>query len=291
MKFAVNYSPAAAELFSKGLITVDLFKCPDWPDVIGKAQDLGAAYTHFPLKAGHPDRIDVDLDAVGKMLTRTSTPHVNTHLDPQLDREAGPLTTEEEAFACTLAHVSALVDRFGADRVVVENVPYWKDPSLHARLAANPSFITRVVEETGCGLLLDLSHARIAARGLGLDERAYIRALPVDRLRELHVTGLATVEGWLRDHMPMSEEDWSAFGWAMEQIRNGYWSTPRLVAYEYGGIGPRFEWRTDREAIADQVPYLYGMVNARPPRVHLRDRAQAGSPRAAGTPLTTPQPA
>ena len=35
------------------------------------------------------------------------------------------------------------------------------------RPSVEPEVITRVVEESGCGLLLDISHARIVANYLG----------------------------------------------------------------------------------------------------------------------------
>ena len=266
MKFALNYSKAAADLVCCGLIQVDLIKCPDWPDVIAEAGALGPTYTHFPLKAGLPEPDPVDHEALAEQLQASATPHVNVHLDPKIKPGVSPFACVNKAIDQTIEQVYRLVEHFGADRVVVENVPYWQSKTCHARLAALPEFVSSVVEETGCGLLLDLSHARIAAREIGIEEEAYLNAMPVHRLKELHVTGLARVDGWLRDHMPMHKSDWSAFEWAMERIRNSQWAEPRIVAFEYGGVGPTFAWRTDRHVLAEQVPYLYGMVHARPVR-------------------------
>lgn len=266
MQFALNYSEAAADLIRGGLIQVDLFKCPDWPDVIAEAGTLGPSYTHFPLKAGLPEPGPVDYDAIAGQLQASATPHVNVHLDPKIKPGVSPFACVNKAIDQTIEQVYRLVEHFGADRVVVENVPYWQSKTYHARLAALPEFVSSVVEETGCGLLLDLSHARIAACELGMNDEAYLDAMPVHRLKELHVTGLARVDGWLRDHMPMRESDWSAFEWAMERIRNNQWTEPRIVAFEYGGVGPTFAWRTDRGVLAEQVPNLYDMVHARPAR-------------------------
>ena len=280
MKFALNYSPAAADLIRRGLIDIDLFKCPDWPEVKGKARSQRPTYTHFPLKAGHPDAPAPDTDHLTQQLEQTGTLHVNTHLDPQVDPGTSPRTCLSDVIELAIEQVAQLVDHFGPERVVVENVPYWQERDYHARLAAEPAFINRVVDETGCGFLLDLSHARIAAREMGIDEPTYIDALPTGRLREMHVTGLAKTDGWLRDHMPLRGDGWRMFGWAMERIRNGHWAPPRIVAFEYGGVGPRFEWRTDPDVLADQVPYLYGMVHARPPRSTMEPKAPAPQPAA-----------
>ena len=34
MKFAINYSKPAADLLEAGTIEVDLFKCPEWPELL-----------------------------------------------------------------------------------------------------------------------------------------------------------------------------------------------------------------------------------------------------------------
>ncbi|HLV36123.1 MAG TPA: hypothetical protein VKY59_13445, partial [Spirillospora sp.] len=52
MKFALNYSPQAAELLRAGDIDIDLFKCPDWPHLIEQARQQRPVYIHFPLVAG-----------------------------------------------------------------------------------------------------------------------------------------------------------------------------------------------------------------------------------------------
>ena len=137
------------------------------------------------------------------------------------------------------------------------------------------------MRETGCGLLLDLAHVRLAARVLGVDVRQYAEALPVERIREIHVTGVQRVEGrWLErmqrqevapaemqrltgrliDHLPMTGEDWSLCEWAMGQIRAGRWSRPWIVTFEYGGVGPLWEALTDADALRTQVPRLRRIV-------------------------------
>lgn len=65
-----------------------------------------------------------------------------------------------------------------------------------------------MIADTGCGLLHDLAHARLAARALGMDERETIQALPVRRVRELHITGIGLHEGEWVDPMEMQPDDW-----------------------------------------------------------------------------------
>jgi uncharacterized protein len=130
------------------------------------------------------------------------------------------------------------------------------------RACVEPAVIRRVVEQTGCGFLLDLSHARIAAHYLGVDPHDYVAQLPTERLRELHLTGVRQVKSRLADHMDLTEKDWQWAEFAMRRIRAGDWSRPWTVAFEYGGVGEPFKWRTDKAVLAEQVPRLYDLVHA-----------------------------
>ena len=42
---------------------------------------------------------------------------------------------------------------------------------------------------------------------------------------------------------------------------------PWLVAFEYGGIGPNFEWRSESAVIAEQVPRMAALVHTVNPSV------------------------
>ena len=95
-----------------------------------------------------------------------------------------------------------------------------------------------------------------------MDEKDYIAALPLDKLRELHITGVQMHEGRLRDHLPLTENDWEMTAWASAQIRAGAWACPGVVALEYGGVGPAFEWRSDSGVLSEQVPRLYHLIHA-----------------------------
>jgi uncharacterized protein (UPF0276 family) len=150
----------------------------------------------------------------------------------------------------------------GKDRVILENIPYFAAAGEFHRHSVLADVITRAVRETGVGFLLDVSHARIAAHYLGVEPRAYIESLPVDQLRELHVTGIRPHKNRLSDHMEMGEEDWGFVDWAMERIRAGAWAKPWMVAFEYGGLGEPFKWRSKAEVIEEQTPRLYEAVKA-----------------------------
>jgi uncharacterized protein len=293
MKLAVNYSAATADLLQRREITFDYFKCPAWPDLVATAQMLRPVNVHFPLLvgAGRGDAVDSETGTAPdwghfeNLLARTGTPLINVHLAaPPRDYPGVPLDTGDPSHIewvteRLIADVSAVVRRFGAEHVIAENNPPSADDCL--RPAYLPEVITRVVRETGCGLLLDLAHVRLAAAALGMDVRRYASALPVERIREIHITGVQRIEGrWLArmaehnvppatidamagrtlDHMPMTDEDWPLTEWAMGQIRSNAWREPWIVTFEYGGVGALWESVTDAGVLQNQVPRLHTLV-------------------------------
>nr|WP_290669881.1 DUF692 family multinuclear iron-containing protein [Ardenticatena sp.] len=284
MQFAINYSPEAAELYTEGAITFDMFKCPDWPDLIAKAERLAPTYVHFPLHAGlSANDLDTRAADIAHWLNTTNTRFVNTHL--YLPDESGVTPTNAET--ALREHLHTLTIRWGRERVIAENIPHKPGESPLRRAVVEPTLIRRVVEATDCGFLLDVSHAWITAQTLGIPPRDYISQLPVERLRELHITGIMwldtptyerllkntdvhvnwTGEQWV-DHMAMTENEWELLAWALDNIRSGHWGTPWVITFEYGGVGPLFRLFSERTVIATQVPRFMQMVHGTQPMQH-----------------------
>lgn len=292
MRFAVNYSQAAADLFREGLIQLDLFKCPFWPHLIEEAQSLNSVYVHFPFKVGRGsgEAWDVETERpvqwelVERIMARTDTPLINLHLTPTPEDipDLPPNSLEpahvEEVTERLLRDVRAVVAEIGAEHVIVES-DYGLSDVL--RPAFLPEVIRRVVEETGCGFLLDLSHVRLAARQLGMEPTAYLQGLPLTHTRELHITGIQTFdESWVArlreaevepatiarfagrqlDHLPLTEEDWNFVTRALTEVHSGKWGNPWVATLEYGGVGRVWEALTEEEVLADQAPRLYDLV-------------------------------
>jgi uncharacterized protein len=259
MKFAVNYSAPLVHLLDEGAVHIDLIKCPDWEGMLDEAKTHGEITIHFDLEVGLGNTFKADFSRIRALMARTDTPHVNTHL--VTPRQFNPDSTQELDQINTLwrEEIRLMTEELGPDAVALEHHPYTHaNPNI--RPAADPQVFSRVIQDTDCMFLLDLAHARITAQTLGVNIRDYIHAFPLDRLVELHITGIKTHSGVLTDHFELEEEDWSNFAWALEQINSGVWRTPEIVAFEYGGIGNTFVWRTDPVVLKTQVPMLYDMV-------------------------------
>ncbi|MBN1669087.1 MAG: DUF692 family protein [Anaerolineales bacterium] len=264
MDFAINYSPEAAGLLGAGQIELDFFKTPPWPDMIAQADRLRPVRVHFNLHAGNPQLAQTDWGLIEDLLANTATQFVNIHLLvkgkelPHIAIDHPPSDAEMRAVAARmLENVQILCDRFGPERVIAENIPYRVGQGQDLRACVEPWVIQQVVEASGCGLLLDISHARIAARALGLDEKAYIQALPVGQLRELHFTGIHDWNGFWMDHLPILAHDWPWLEWVMAQNGSAGWGEAEMLAFEYGGTGEFFSRFSDPQVMKTQVPQLY----------------------------------
>ena len=133
----------------------------------------------------------------------------------------------------------------------------WHEFLPQLRNAANPDLINEVIEGCDLGLLLDLSHAQISAQTFGIDFKDYVSRLPLHRLAELHITGIREYASYPTDHFELQPQDWTVVEWAAKQINSGAWQKPEIVAFEYGGVGDVFCWRTNSLALREQVPLLY----------------------------------
>lgn len=74
-----------------------------------------------------------------------------------------------------------------------------------------PEFLTQLVRETGCFLLLDVTNVDNNRRNLGWDADEYLRGIPMDRVVHLHLAGVHEHEGRVLDThaAPVPEHVWA----------------------------------------------------------------------------------
>jgi uncharacterized protein (UPF0276 family) len=112
-----------------------------------------------------------------------------------------------------------------------------------------PEFVAAVVEESDVDLLLDLAHARVSASGLGLSTTDYLMWLPMERVRQIHVSGPRVRDGVLVDaHEPLQEEDYCLLQNLLDV------TTPRALTLEYD---------RNEDAMKEQVGQLRDILKRR----------------------------
>lgn len=255
MRFAVNYSVPMAKLLLEGALSCDLLKCPEWEGIVAAARPLRPVHVHFEIVVGNGGFEHLDFGLIREMLASTETPHLNCHLLSRPELDPSNRADRKALLEGWLADMTYLKSQVPGCPLVAENLPYI--PGFYGGEAgASPEIIAQALREADAGLLFDLSHARICCHYLGLDIKEYTASLPMDKLAELHITGLRFYSGYLSDHFELRDEDWEAVEWARAQIRAGVWREPEVAAFEYGGVGEVFGWRTQEWVLREQVPRL-----------------------------------
>jgi uncharacterized protein (UPF0276 family) len=97
-----------------------------------------------------------------------------------------PVPHTEEALAHIAARVLTVQERLGR-RILLEN------PSTYMVLAGaemtEADFLAELARRADCGILLDVNNVFVSAHNHGFDARAYLRALPAERIGQIHLAG------------------------------------------------------------------------------------------------------
>ncbi len=99
-----------------------------------------------------------------------------------------PLVYDPVSLARVCAHIDQIQERLGR-RLLLEN------PATYVAYAGSSldeaDFIGQVIRRTGCGLLLDVNNLHVTCRNHQRDPLAYLRALPLHAVGEIHLAGCA----------------------------------------------------------------------------------------------------
>lgn len=97
-----------------------------------------------------------------------------------------PMPYTEEALVHTVARVRQVSE-------ILERPLVLENPSSYVEFAASSmpewEFLARLAEEADCGLLLDVNNVYVSSFNHGFDPRAYIDAIPAERVVQYHLAG------------------------------------------------------------------------------------------------------
>ena len=196
------------------------------------------------LNIGSADPLDLGYLAKVKALARrVRAPWVTDHLcwtgvAGRNTHDLLPLPRNEE----TLAHVAA---RLRAVMDALERPIHLENPSTYLELAASTmgeaEFLSRLAEESGCGLLVDVNNVFVSSFNHGWDAEAWIDAIPADRVVQVHLAGHAD----LGTHLLDTHSD---------HVRAEVWALYERLVRRTGPVSTLVEWD-------EEIPAL-GVVHA-----------------------------
>ncbi len=165
------------------------------------------------LSVGSARPPDADhLRAIKRVSDRTQAPYYSEHLAltgvPGIDLgHLSPLWFTEEGLTIASRNVRQ-VQEYLEKPLVLENVTYTIELP-HGQMS-QVEFFHRLVEATGCGLLLDVTNIHVNATNHGFDPLAFLEAMPLEALVQVHVAGGYVHDGFMVDGhcAPVPEESW-----------------------------------------------------------------------------------
>lgn len=127
-----------------------------------------------------------NLERINKAIRECKSPHVGVHLRAKENDINGVVNREvlkEIIISKTIENKRQIETKY-----LVENMPITCLPEDY-KVLADPGFIKEICEEAGIGLLLDISHLKISAWYRGETEKSYLKKLPLNLVKEIHVNG------------------------------------------------------------------------------------------------------
>ena len=149
-----------------------------------------------------------------------------------------PLPYTEEALAVVCWNVEVAQEKLGR-RILLEN------PSSYLRWRHSTipewEFLADVAARTGCGILCDVNNIYVSACNHGFDAWAYVRALPRERVGEIHLAGHSVRE--LGDGRSIRIDDHGS------RVRPEVWALYAEAIARFGPVPTLIEWDTDVPAL------------------------------------------
>jgi uncharacterized protein (UPF0276 family) len=118
--------------------------------------------------------------------------------------------------------------------IVCNNIDMAQNTLGRAMLFENPSsylafdgaamteweFLAAMTKRTGCGLLLDVNNVFVSASNHGFDAQAFLRGIPADRVRQMHLAGHSQGKDLLIDTHdgPVVDAVWDLYAQAIARF-------------------------------------------------------------------------
>ncbi len=161
------------------------------------------------------------LDSLAALVERIEPAIVSDHLcwcgvDGRQLYDLLPLPLNEEVLDHVVERVLRVQDRLGR-RILLENPSTylgWSNSTI-----PEPLFLAELAARADCGLLLDVNNIYVSSVNLDFDPLAYLEAIPVDRVGQIHLAGYSDMGSYLFDthSAPVSDEVWQLYAHAVER--------------------------------------------------------------------------
>ncbi|MDO9176741.1 MAG: DUF692 domain-containing protein [Agitococcus sp.] len=201
---------------------------------------LAALREHYPISLhgvglyiGSTDPLDPrHLQSLKALIERTEPMLISEHLcwgavNGKVLNDLLPLPYTEEALQHFCAKTTQVQDYLGR-QILIEN------PSSYLQFAHSTipeqEFLVAVAKRTGCGILLDINNIYVSAINHDFDPSAYLAAIPVNIVQEIHLAGFENNGRCLIDthSQPVCDAVWKLYQQALQH----FGQIPTLIEWD-----------------------------------------------------------
>jgi uncharacterized protein (UPF0276 family) len=164
--------------------------------------DYPIALHSIGLNLGGVDEFDIDhLNKFKEIYKRFEPNWISDHLcwsavDGVQHHDLLPIPRTEEALINVSERISYYQDFFNR-QLVIENITAYID--YKESVFTEIDFLKEITKKTGCGLLLDITNARINAENRNEDFETYFENFPLSSVAQIHLSGGSMDNGVLID--------------------------------------------------------------------------------------------
>lgn len=163
-----------------------------WQGVLERVSEKYPILCHgLSLSIGSPDELDVPfVKKVKAFLDRYQVPIYSEHLSYSKCANAHlydllPIPFKKDAVAHIVQRIKQVQDILERP-LVLENVSYYTPVAAEMTEA---EFVSAIVEESGCKLLLDVNNIYVNAFNHGYNASEFLHSLPLHRVAYIHMAG------------------------------------------------------------------------------------------------------
>jgi len=169
---------------------------------------------------GSADPLNRDhLRKLKRLVKRTKTPWLSDHLcwgsvDGRYTHDLLPMPYTFEAAKITARKIREARDYLEVP-ICVENVSSYAE--FHVSQMTEWEFLTEVVEQADCGILLDVNNIYVSSQNHSFNPYDYVNGIPHERVGQIHIAGHSKFEKYIldtHDH-PVLDPVWKLYAHAL----------------------------------------------------------------------------
>ncbi|MCT4624556.1 MAG: DUF692 domain-containing protein [Schleiferiaceae bacterium] len=216
-----SFNPAFIEFAPENWMKIGGF----WKEVLNRATEKFNVVCHgLSLSVGSPDELDWEfIKDLRDFLDQNKVLLYSEHLSYSQTNNAHlydllPIPFTQDAVNHIVDRIKKVQDFLGR-ALIIENVSYYTPVAAQMR---EIEFINKIIDGSGCNLLLDVNNVYVNAFNHNYNSEDFIRNLPLDSVAYIHMAGHEKVSDDLiidTHGQPIIDPVYDLFNWTLDYVK------------------------------------------------------------------------